>query len=127
MFAELDKSPVPQFVIYDQPSQVYFTQQLTARVIDMEAGEEKAEPAFDRDEDVEAVAKVFDVLSTAAERGDGQLQFIVLDHAPERVWSGTRGVHLVEEWRGGLKLVPIEWLGEATQAESVSQSLTNAN
>ncbi len=116
MFGELSESPVPQFVIYDQPSQVYFPQQLTARVVDREAEQENSDPSFDKDEDVEAVAKVFSVLSAAAQRSEGKLQFIVLDHAPERVWVGTQGVHLVEEWRGGLKLVPMEWLGGATQA-----------
>ncbi len=111
MFTELDASPVPQFVIYDQPSQVYFPQQLNARAVDREE-QERPDPPFDKDEDVEAVAKVFSVLSAAAQRGKGQIQFIVLDHAPEKVWTGTQGVHLVEEWRGGLKLVPTEWLVE---------------
>jgi len=41
---------------------------------------------------------------------NGRLQVLVLDHAGPDVWSGLQGVHLVEEWRGGKKLVPTEWL-----------------
>jgi hypothetical protein len=35
---------------------------------------------------------------------------IVLDHADEEVWGSISGVELIEEWRNGKKLVPIEWV-----------------
>lgn len=38
------------------------------------------------------------------------LQTLILDHAGPEVWDGIQGVHFVEEWRQGKKLVPAEWL-----------------
>ncbi|MCK7481840.1 MAG: DUF3732 domain-containing protein [Candidatus Moduliflexus flocculans] len=40
----------------------------------------------------------------------GNFQAIVLDHAAENVWGAIDGVHLVDEWRDGKKLVPEDWL-----------------
>src|SRR5262249_25959380 len=96
---------VPTLLLVDQPSQVYFPKLLVRR-------EDKAEsePAFDRDEDVAAVRKAFAVLSTVVAAAHGKLQVIVLDHAPEVVWHELLDVILVEEWRDGRTLVPIDWL-----------------
>ena len=63
-----------------------------------------------RDEDIVAVRKVFEVLGSVIGAANGQLQTIVLDHAANDVWGGIDNVVEVEEWRGGLKLVPDEWL-----------------
>jgi hypothetical protein len=96
--------PVPSFLVYDQPSQVYFPKRLADR------GEaEDSDPKW-RDEDREAVKKVFQVLASAVGQADGRLQIIVLDHAAENVWGDISGITLVEEWREGRKLVPVEWL-----------------
>lgn len=96
--------PVPSFLVYDQPSQVYFPKRLVDR------GDEKQEEPEWRDEDREAVRKVFEVFSSVVAEAEGRLQVIVLDHAAENVWGGIAGVELVEEWRKGEKLVPLEWL-----------------
>ena len=94
-------SPVPSFLVMDQPSQVYFPHKLAgAHVAD-------PDPNLD-DEDVAAVRRVFDVLAAASK--SGRLQTIVLDHAGSGVWDGIEGVHLVEEWRDGAALVPATWL-----------------
>ena len=103
-FLDLKHSPIPNFVVIDQPSQVYFPKQLTPR-----PDEVATDPQF-RDEDVEAVRKAFAVMGDVAEKASGRIQIIVLDHAPQSVWENLPGVELVEEWRNGLKLVPIEWL-----------------
>lgn len=57
-----------------------------------------------------AVRKVFNVMSDVVKQCKGKLQIIVLDHAPEDVWGEDETVHLVEEWRYGKKLVPLDWL-----------------
>ena len=49
-------------------------------------------------------------MTSTVKQSGGKIQIIVLDHAAENVWGGVEGVHLVEEWREGKKLVPIEWL-----------------
>lgn len=102
LFLEQKQNPVPSFLIFDQPSQVYFPRRL--------AGEEPAslDPHL-RDEDVAAVSKVFVALGHAATQQKGTIQIIVLDHAGAEVWGDAPSVHLVEEWRGSA-LVPYEWL-----------------
>jgi hypothetical protein len=104
-FISLRHSPVPGFLVIDQPSQVYFPQKLVVR-----EDEETKEPQFERDEDIEAVRKVFTVLSKVVGASKGQLQVIVLDHAPHDVWGSIVNVAVPEEWRDGRKLVPLEWV-----------------
>lgn len=44
------------------------------------------------------------------EQAKGRFQIIVLDHAPEGVWGDIPNIVAFEEWRGGMKLVPTEWI-----------------
>jgi hypothetical protein len=123
LFRDLGASPVPGFLVYDQPSQVYFpkysaaaddtdakgVQQTDNRgPIQIAAGGARAN-AF-RDEDVTAVRNVFVTLADAVRRSKGAWQAIVLDHASDDVWGAIDGLHRVEEWRDGLKLVPEAWI-----------------
>lgn len=102
-FLDQPHHPVPGFVIYDQPSQVYFprgfevesTPGLTGRT---------------RDEDIAAVRSVFEAMGNEVVRAEGRLQLIVLDHAGSDVWGDLKGVTLAHEWRGDDKLVPKEWI-----------------
>ena len=96
--------PVPHLLIYDQPSQVYFPQTPAA-----DPAAAKAEPTW-RDQDRDAVRKVFKALSDEVLAAKGRLQVIVLDHADNGVWGGLPHTHLVEEWRSGNKLVPMAWI-----------------
>jgi hypothetical protein len=102
-FMTMDHSPVPGFLIFDQPSQVYFPKRVAGR-------EEGSDDPQLRDEDIEAVEKAFKVLSSVVEASKGQLQVIVLDHAPREVWGEIAGIVAFEEWRGGEKLVPESWI-----------------
>lgn len=88
--------PVPHFLIFDQPSQVYFPVKRAAKT------DEEHEL---NDEDRVAVRKVFSALASAVNSSGGRLQIIVLDHADGGVWGGIPGVVLTEEWREK-KLVP---------------------
>jgi hypothetical protein len=99
--------PVPGLLIYDQPSQVYFPKRAATR-----EGEEDLDPQF-RDQDVQAVRKVFALLGEEAITSTGRLQTIVLDHAGEDVWGGLAGVRLIEEWRGPYALVSREWYAQS--------------
>ena len=71
-------------------------------------GEDDFDPQL-RDQDVQAVRKVFTLLGQQAVASAGRLQTIVLDHAGEDVWGGLAGVRLIEEWRGPYALVSREW------------------
>ena len=100
-FLALPHHPVPGLLIYDQPSQVYFPRRA--------AGDDRADPISWRDQDVEAVRKVFALLGEQVVKASGRLQVIVLDHADEDVWGGLDHVVLAEQWRDHA-LVPLEWL-----------------
>lgn len=99
-------SPVPAFLVLDQPSQVYFPKHVVAR-----EAETEDDPKV-RDEDVDAVRKAFEVMGSVVRSAEGKLQLIVLDHASSEVWGGIDGVVGLPEWRGPTKLVPMEWLSE---------------
>ncbi|MFZ1106387.1 MAG: DUF3732 domain-containing protein, partial [Hyphomicrobiaceae bacterium] len=116
-FMQSPSHPVPHLLVYDQPSQVYFPRKLAE---EGRAGDDKdaeVEPRKETllDKDVEAVRKVFSVLANEVLIAKGRLQVIVLDHAAEEVWGGIKQVHLVEHWRKGKKLVPMEWISAPTQ------------
>ena len=98
-------SPVPAFMVFDQPSQVYFPKRVVARADQ----EERDEPRLP-DEDVDAVRMAFQVMGQVVLKAQGKMQLIVLDHASREVWGDVPGVVGLPEWRNGVKLVPMEWL-----------------
>lgn len=101
-FLQKPSNPVPSFLIYDQPSQVYFPQ--SPRV------DNQSNTKW-QDVDITAVRKVFSAVSGETQKAKGNLQVILLDHADSKVWGDIENVVLVEEWRNEKKLVPIEWIG----------------
>jgi tetratricopeptide (TPR) repeat protein len=96
--------PVPSFLVYDQPSQVYFPRSVHTN---------ESEEVEWKDEDIIAVQKVFSAISAETIAARDRLQVILLDHADPTVWGEIDNVSLVEEWRGGKKLVPTAWLPNA--------------
>ena len=94
------KVAVPNFVVFDQPSQVYFPQQTNTE-------EEKTEI---KDEDKEAVRKIFTAINSYLQQNNYAVQIIITEHADSDIWGGIESVHLVERWRGNKKLIPEEWL-----------------
>lgn len=102
-FIASSPSPVPGFLVYDQPSQVYFPRRLAS------SKTSEDDPRL-LDEDIEAVRKVFATLNDTVTLLKKDLQVIVLDHAGADVWDSIPNIHVVEEWREGRKLVPITWL-----------------
>ena len=110
-FLSQPRSPVPAFLVFDQPSQVYFPKRIVARPEDQK-DEEVEEPQL-QDEDVDAVRQAFEVMGRVALGAKGALQLIVLDHASRDVWGDIDGVVGLPEWRNGVKLVPMAWLDEA--------------
>ena len=102
-FLDLLSSPVPGFIVYDQPSQVYFPKKLR------EESENLENNLNLNDEDAKALNKVFRVFSEMVSRNQGAFQIIVLDHAPDLLWKDVNNIHLAGEWRGE-KLIPEEWI-----------------
>lgn len=98
---------VPNFVIFDQPSQVYFPQQH----IYQDTGDEQDLTEGVSDEDKLAVKKVFEAMAKFLSDVDADVQIIVAEHADTDVWGDIPEMHLVERWRGNnQKLIPEEWM-----------------
>lgn len=104
-FQEKKNVAVPNFIIYDQPSQVYFPQKLS------EKPREDEDAQLEKDEDKEAVRKIFETFSSVVSDDSFDLQIIVMEHADEEIWGNINNVKLIKRWRGtNEKLVPIEWI-----------------
>jgi hypothetical protein len=95
-------SPVPSFVVYDQPSQVYFPR--------IRKNLKDDDPKYERgDEDEDAVKKMFETIAASVLSTEGRWQAIVLDHARSDIYGGIDGVVEIAEWRNGNKLIPEFW------------------
>lgn len=97
---EQDESCVPSFVIFDQPSQVYFPRVLRG---------EDDENLIEGEEDQNAVKQMFKTISSSIREAKGEWQSIILDHADDTIYGEIEDVHEVEVWRNGNKLIPEEW------------------
>lgn len=101
-FIEQKIPTIPSFVVFDQPSQVYFP-----KVKNNTEGQQ-----FDsdyQDEDVDAVKKIFKTIADSIKNKNGTWQGIVLDHADKSIYGEIEGVYEVVEWRNGKKLIPEQW------------------
>ncbi|MBK8293114.1 MAG: DUF3732 domain-containing protein [Flammeovirgaceae bacterium] len=88
---------VPRFLFIDQPSQVYFSPD---KGLDWQSGDV-------RDEDHEAVGRMFNLAYTVANELSPKMQIIITDHADiNEKWFQDS---VIERWRTGVKLVPVEW------------------
>lgn len=94
---------IPNFIVFDQPSQVYFPHQKSATKPD--------EGISISDEDKEAVKKIFNAMSKYLQTTNNSVQIIVTEHADEDIWGEIPSINLVERWRGSTqKLIPVEWI-----------------
>jgi len=106
-FQERGVISMPSFLVFDQPSQVYFPQKLARR---------NEEDSIDdqvnlEDEDKKAVQKIFTTLSKYIVDTEAKVQILVMEHADKDVWGEIENIHLVKRWRGNNeKLVPLEWV-----------------
>ncbi|WP_077001031.1 DUF3732 domain-containing protein [Variovorax sp. KK3] len=90
--------PVPAFLILDQPSQAHYPPSQ-----DVEGSLDVLE-----DDDRKAVRSLFNLVDQAAKELSPTLQIIIMDHADlKEDWFREA---VVERWRGGVKLIPPEWL-----------------
>lgn len=106
-FISLNHSPVPRFLVIDQPSQVYFPEAWPT-MEEAPGGQSK----IDYSPDIEGVHRIFSALSYFLDAVKGQFQIIVTEHAGSITWSGIPNVHLVGNWRRGHEdfLIPATWL-----------------
>jgi predicted nucleic acid-binding Zn-ribbon protein len=105
-FISLIQSPVPRFLLIDQPSQVYFPEAWPT--IDQASAANQKE---DSSADIEGVRRIFRTLAHFMQAVSGQFQIIVTEHAGSITWQGIPNVHLVGNWREGHDefLIPSSW------------------
>ncbi len=102
----IDKdTPVFNFLIFDQPSQVYFPR--SSYDIDKEI------QIFDKNtEDAKSVREMFEVMQKSINDNSGNFQILVLDHASSDIWGEIEGIHEVAEWIGTEALIPQCWIND---------------
>lgn len=89
--------PVPRFIMFDQPTQAFFP-------------EEVVDAADDEDADWEAVRRQFALMRDVVDALGGQLQVIVSDHA--NLADSWFQEAVIGNWRNGMTLIPTDWLSE---------------
>ncbi|MEU0088359.1 DUF3732 domain-containing protein [Streptomyces sp. NPDC006274] len=90
--------PVPHFIMFDQPTQAFFP-------------EEVHDVGALTDADWEAVRSYFSLMRDVVNRNGQGLQIIVCDHVNLRDdWFRDA---VIENWRQGKALIPTDWITEA--------------
>lgn len=98
--------PVPRFIFFDQPSQVYFP---ADKDVDGSMG-------LVPDDDRQRVLRMFRLIFDAVHDVAPGLQVILIEHADlKEDWFREA---VVERWRGGLKLVPEDWPRDGGEPET---------
>lgn len=93
------QSSVPNFVVFDQPSQVYFPH---------DSIDDKKIKDLDRN----AVRSIFITMAKSISNVHNNMQILVLEHADDSIYGDVQGVNEVCVWRNGKKLIPLEWIEE---------------
>lgn len=108
-FLTLPDNPVPSFLIFDQPSQVYFPESSWTTL--------EAAPAevagHNLSEDIKGVRRIFKELATFLTENIGKFQIIVTEHAGAVTWEEVQeSINVVGNWRGRSEdyLIPQDWL-----------------
>lgn len=89
------------FLVYDQPSQVYFPS--------AKYDKQKNTYIFEEGGDIKNVKMMFELMNKAITDNKNKLQVIVLDHAGENAWGKLSNIHEVEDWSDGCALIPKDW------------------
>ncbi|MFM0197601.1 DUF3732 domain-containing protein [Paraburkholderia strydomiana] len=102
--------PIFNFLVIDQPSQVYFPSAATgANQLDADkAG--LAELRRSRDADFLATKRIFEVLSEGLHATGHKCQIIVLEHADDAIWGTVSDTVEVANWKASdAGLIPMSW------------------
>lgn len=87
---------VPSFLVFDQPSQVYFPEGFPDENDKINKASKKVSL------DIQSTGEIFKTCSIFMERTNFKTQIIILEHAPESTWKNVKYINVVEEWRGFL-------------------------
>lgn len=98
------KRPVPNFLVLDQPSQVYFPSQQAYKALRGEVNETEALST-----DIQAVQRVFDLLFRVVQELTPGFQVIVLEHANLKDQRFQDALVEAPWGKEGLALIPFAW------------------
>ncbi len=98
------KRPVPNFLILDQPTQVYFPSLVKYRAMQGKTDELKT-----ADADIVAVERMFDLLFNICKQLSPHFQIIILEHA-NLDQTKFQNALVEEPWTEGRALIPESWL-----------------
>lgn len=106
-------SPVPTFLVIDQPTQVYFPSDSFDDAVVSDASAEASERRVEVIDDLARTKRIFAALARAYSSFEGRLQIIVVDHADHHAWEEHENIKEIENWRGDQDyLIPRAWLSE---------------
>lgn len=94
------KRPVPSFIVFDQPSQVYYPPDKEERAGDLGSDTPSS--------DEMAVYAMYNLIFSVVKELNPKLQVIVTDHANLKKSQEFQS-SIIEEWRSDKKLVPESW------------------
>jgi hypothetical protein len=106
----LSHSPVFSFLVIDQPSQVFFPSAASgANQLDADAdGLKKLK--VERDVDVSATKKIFEMIEAGLRAASHRFQIIVLEHADDSIWGEVPSTVEVASWKAeDHGLIPKAW------------------
>lgn len=98
-----NQRPVPHFLMIDQPTQAFYPSDAAKDV------------GVVNDSDRVAVLAMFQVMRDAVNELAPRMQVIVSDHADLVDEDWFQGA-IEHNWRGGTKLVPVEWIDSGTDS-----------
>jgi energy-coupling factor transporter ATP-binding protein EcfA2 len=108
---DLLHTPVFSFLVIDQPSQVYFPSANSgANQLDIDAEGFKKLKA-ERDVDIRATKRIFEMLEKGLRAANYRYQIIVLEHADSSIWGDVPQTKEVANWKSEAQgLIPSAWL-----------------
>lgn len=99
-FAEKYSKPIPKFLILDQPTQVYFPEEVYRKLGENEAVE--------IDSDIETVRKLFGFLNDYTIKENQNFQLIIFEHANLKDDWFKKAI-LEKPWKKPPALIPLDW------------------
>ncbi|MCH8012993.1 MAG: DUF3732 domain-containing protein [Candidatus Marinimicrobia bacterium] len=102
-FLTLKNNLVPTFLIFDQPSQVYYPEKWP---------ENEKQQEIQVPDDIAGVRRVFTAMDEAILNTSGDLQIIVTEHAGSNTWRHAKSINFIGNWRKGEDefLIPRSWV-----------------
>lgn len=107
---DLSHSPVFSFLVIDQPSQVYFPS-ANSGANQLDADEEDLKKLIaERDVDIRATKRIFEMLAEGLSAADYRYQIIVLEHADDSIWGEVPHTNEAANWKADeMGLIPSFW------------------